>query len=510
MTGTVAMSIPKPLVKVGVGCLVVMVTCIGGLGIWMWHVLGGKINPATDYAAEINTLVASYQKDAQGEPDAWQDLMVVVDRSKQIHEAARAAQTGELANILPDPSLLRSLRGVGDGSPEATPANLDAARKLLDDLAAQKVFSDMDALAPRKRAVRKLAANGGMLIEVLLPDLGSLRQFARANAARYHLAVMRGDMTEAVQAFETGLAMGRFLTQQGILIDRLVGTAITTLHTSAMMETIDKIPDDGTLAKLMAAIDRQCVVPPITLSIETERRSVLDTIQWTFTDTGNGNGYLSMQRLAMVQSLAGNRMPQGQVFLSLVTANRKDTTEATNRYFDEMVKYAELPRPARLKSAFQPDNEVQTLSQRYLMLKILLPALGTAVNTNDRLTMDIQGTRLMLAIERWRRGHGGEPPAKLDDLVPSMLHQLPVDPITGQNFGYKVLPAGSDYAGRRYLVYTFGNDGVDDGGVQEPDSPAVPGARFSTINRTGGRGGYDFVLNHVEPTTSPKSGPSGN
>jgi hypothetical protein len=488
------MSIPKPLVKVGVGCLVVLLTCVGGMGFWAWRVLGGKINPNTDYAAEINALVEAEQKAVADQPDAWQDLMKVVDRSKQLHEAAKAARSGEYVDVLPDPTVLRSTTGFAADSPELKPENLIAARKLLDDLRDQKVFADLDALAPRMHAVRKLNANGGMLIEILLPDLASSRQLARANAARYHLAVTAGDDAEAVRAFESGLALGRIFMQQGILIDRLVGQAIMTLQTTAMLETVDQIKDVETLKHLMAALERQTKVPSMTLSIETERRSVLDTIQWTFTDLGNGNGYLSPRRMATVQALSGSQMPGGQVFLGVLTADRKDTTNALDRYFDEMVKYAALPRVKRVKHVFQPDVEAENLTHRYLMLKILLPAMGSAINGDDRLKMDLAGVRTTLGVEIWRRGHGGEPPAKLDDLVPQILGELPVDVFTGKPLGYKVLAPGSDAAGRRYLVYSFGSDGVDDGGVEMPDKPGETGNRFRVLHRQPAQPGFDFVV----------------
>lgn len=492
------MSIPKPLVKVGIGCLVVLLTCFGGVGFMASRILGGTVKPTTDYAGDINTLVASYQKDAESQPDAWADLMALIDKSKQVHEAARTSRTGEFANLLPDPSLLRSMKPADPESPEMKSENIEAARKLLDDLHAQGVFKDLDAFAPRMRAVRKLNANGGMMIEILLPDLSSSRQLARANAARYHLAVLRGDTDEAARAFESGLALGRFFMQQGILIDRLVGQAIMSLHMTAMQETIDKIADEATLKRLLAALDRQTKTPPVVLSLETERRCILDTIQWTFTDIGNGNGYLSPQRLATVQSLSGNRMPGAQMFLGILMADRKDTTRAMNTYFDQMVNYSALPRYERSKSTFQPDVEVEQLSQRYLMLELLLPAFSSALNTDDRLKMDIAGVKTILALEIWRRRHAGEPPAKLDDLEPQILSELPVDVFTGKPLGYKVLAPGSDAAGRRYLVYSFGSDGVDDGGVEMPDKPGETGNRFKAVSHTSAPPGYDFVINYVE------------
>jgi hypothetical protein len=488
------MSIPKPLVKVGIGCLVVLLTCFGGMGIWAWRVLGGTVKPTTDYAAEINALVEAEQKGVADQPDAWQDVLKLLDRSKSVHDAAKAARSGEYVDLLPDPTVLRSSAGFAADSPDLKPENLAAARKLLDDLRDQKVFADLDALAPRMHAVRKLNANGGMLIEILLPDLATSRQLARANAARYHLAVIAGNDAEAVRAFESGLALGRIFMQQGILIDRLVGQAIMTLQTTAMLETVDQIKDVETLKSLMAALERQTKVPSVTLSVETERRSVLDTIQWTFTDLGNGNGYLSPQRMATVQVLSGSQIPGEQVFLGVLTADRQDTTNTVNRYFDEVVKWAALPRVERVKGAFQPDVEVENLSLRYVMLKILLPAFGSAINADDRRMMDVAGVKTVLGVELWRRNEAGRVPEELAALVPGVLGELPLDAFTGKPFGYRVLAPGGDDSGPRYLLYSFGSDGVDDGGVEMPDGPGETGNRYRVLYRQPAQPGFDFVV----------------
>jgi hypothetical protein len=286
--------------------------------------------------------------------------------------------------------------------------------------------------------------------------------------------------------------------QQGILIDRLVGQAIVSLHTTAMLETIDRIQDRDTLKKLMEALDRQTVVPPITLSLETERRSVLDTIQWTFTDLGNGNGYLSPQRAAQIQALSGGPQPSGQMLLGVLMADRKDTTNALNRHFDEMVKFAALPRQARAKNVYQPDVEVENLSQRYFMLKILLPALGSAINTDDRIRMDIAAAKTVLGIEMWRRTNAGRAPEELPLMVPDIFKELPKDPFAGKPFGYKVGPVETDGPPRTYVLYSFGADGVDDGGVEMPDGPGESGNRFKVLNRNPPPTGYDFVVYPVK------------
>ena len=73
----------------------------------------------------------------------------------------------------------------------------------------------------------------------------------------------------------------------------------------------------------------------------------------------------------------------------------------------------------------------------------------------------------------------------LDELVPGCLPTMPTDPATGQPFGYTLLRR--DAEGGTFLLYSFGADGVDDGGHVEPGSPY-----WATIP---GMTGFDVRLN---------------
>ncbi|MCH8315985.1 MAG: hypothetical protein IIA64_08440, partial [Planctomycetes bacterium] len=50
----------------------------------------------------------------------------------------------------------------------------------------------------------------------------------------------------------------------------------------------------------------------------------------------------------------------------------------------------------------------------------------------------------------------------LDDLVPEILAAVPIDPLHGGVFGYRLTP--DDPHGRPYLLYSTGLDRNDDGG----------------------------------------------
>lgn len=78
-----------------------------------------------------------------------------------------------------------------------------------------------------------------------------------------------------------------------------------------------------------------------------------------------------------------------------------------------------------------------------------------------------QGTRIVVALEQYQRANGAYP-ATLDLLVPSQLATLPLDPMNGVAYGYRV-------EGAAYRLYSLGEDGQDQNGDPESDLPlALP------------------------------------
>jgi hypothetical protein len=68
-------------------------------------------------------------------------------------------------------------------------------------------------------------------------------------------------------------------------------------------------------------------------------------------------------------------------------------------------------------------------------------------------------TRIAVALTSWRGDDtAGRYPERLDDLVPTFLDRIPLDPFTDQPFHYERLGDG-------YLLYSEGQDGRDDRGT---------------------------------------------
>jgi hypothetical protein len=99
-----------------------------------------------------------------------------------------------------------------------------------------------------------------------------------------------------------------------------------------------------------------------------------------------------------------------------------------------------------------------------IVAQLLLPAHDAAYKAFARGAAQHRCTLILLAAELYRRERG-DYPQQLEELVPTFLSVLPTDPYTGEPLRMKQEP------GRRFIVYTIGPDGIDDGG----DIDTLPG-----------------------------------
>lgn len=98
------------------------------------------------------------------------------------------------------------------------------------------------------------------------------------------------------------------------------------------------------------------------------------------------------------------------------------------------------------------------------VVELLIPALVKAVQREKIARMNLALMRVATALA-WYEAEKGAPPPALGDLVPRYLPKVPECPLTGKPFGYT--------PGK---VWSFGVDGVDNGGKPTPeDQEEEPG-----------------------------------
>jgi len=125
-----------------------------------------------------------------------------------------------------------------------------------------------------------------------------------------------------------------------------------------------------------------------------------------------------------------------------------------------------------IASGYLPNQLLQIQSALFRVI----PVKERAVLKAMRAQTEEGIVRTAIALERYRLAHHPYP-VTLRDLVPALLHEVPIDCMDGHDLRYRLNPDGS------YLLYSVGNDGVDNGGDPTP----VAGRNLGFLN------GQDWV-----------------
>ena len=90
----------------------------------------------------------------------------------------------------------------------------------------------------------------------------------------------------------------------------------------------------------------------------------------------------------------------------------------------------------------------------------LISGSATFVRLTARAFVAVRCTMLVIGIERYRRSHG-ELPSSLDEVLPTYINSIPLDPFTGKKLLYS-------HDEETYVVYSAGINRQDDGGSIKP------------------------------------------
>ncbi len=476
--------------------MIAIALLLGG-ALFAWFVLSvifADPNITTDYGTKANELARQRQKMPAGAPDNWGLISEIAEKLS----AAREAVAQRHPDVAPDAFDFTFLY-TPDAKPYRDSFTAEQARQIcrewLEEFRAAGGFDDLAKLPEIAFAARPYAQDTPLVL-ILLPELGHARQLARMNAARMKLASDAGDEATRLAAFEQMLASARVIGAQLALIDNLVAVAINALAASELRrEIIERPLSERAALDLLAAMDRH-PLPSVAGAFDGERYMTLDMIQRTYSDNGRGDGRFLPAAAADLDVMS---TPQGtpgagtsRVFnlMGLLQPGRAETVERANQIYDYYIKLASMTRPER--AALTGPDPAANIG-RFKILSLMLPAVGKALESNDQITSELAATRIMLALEVHRARHNAYP-ATLAELAPAILPALPIDAANGKGFGYRLLDPATDPDNRGYLLYSFGADGVDNGG----DMGAKP-----PVTALRATGGLDFVYN--QPRATPEA-----
>ncbi len=263
-------------------------------------------------------------------------------------------------------------------------------------------------------------------------------------------AILHADNNEpqlAIRSVTSFFGIAHSLVKEPILISRLVSIACQGLAISTLEHVINKVE----------FTDEQLVQFTETIS----NTEALSTISWALA----GERCMGINFFKNPASLGSENFgydlptaPILEIYKALGLADKEAII-----YLDLMNDYMEttqLPVHERPKAARTIAAKIKAISKTYILLHEILPALSRIMDINIRSIAHLSAARVALAVERYRLATG-KLPDTLEDLVPTYLDTVPIDPFNGISLRYGKLERG-------FVVYSVGVDGKDDGGKERP------------------------------------------
>jgi hypothetical protein len=353
-------------------------------------------------------------------------------------------QSGGDAKEREDPVIADYMKGYRRGDrPKPTPALRAAIAKL------------GSRLAVAEEASRKPGCDWGRDWEkgfdLQYPEMALCRSLVRQFCARALLRADDGDLPGAYADIETATRIGRHAGSDPVLIGLLVNVACRTIADAYFDAVLLAHPDDPRAVPLARRADAAFDPAP---------------------DFAAGTlGELTLGRLGVAQVGRGGAVPGGGgkgagEAPSWLRGPLTGSWDAAGIAYWRAVRRAAVENAddpqalARAVAAVSVQEEARLKQPGHELMAILLPAFGKSagkmvdVQARDRL----RRTAIALVEARQRAGRKAWP-ASLPP-APWSTPDERTDPFTGKPFVYKVTEGG-----RKFVLYSLGENGRDDGGT---------------------------------------------
>ena len=306
----------------------------------------------------------------------------------------------------------------------------------------QDAIRRLHAAAERGGAAR-YPTNLGAGVTAPLDHIQSLRQGARVLTLEAHVRAHRGDPAGATRSIRTMIALATSLRNEPTIVSHLVRIAISGMATDVCRKTLPAVEfSDRALQQLSTDLQQSDLPDGLYRAMVGERAIGISAFQ----DPGMLGGSLPTAFLL-------NRNDDLSLYLELMN----EAVAATQGQAKSGLG------GVNIRFLLQTRTGIGRL--RYPVTQMLLPALEAVQVANMRGQVDGAATATAIAIERYRR-KTGTLPARLDQLAPEYLPEVPVDLFDGQPLRYVVRE-------QQYLLYSVGQNRVDDGGQDDQQQDLV-------------------------------------
>ncbi len=459
----------RPLLRPRNIALLALVILVGWFGIVVYRTWNLQPNIAVDYGARLEELAASVQPEGR---DAWPLIMELF----AIRQRAEQEISTQYADLLAANN--RTLRDyvLSLAYPPGTDVTADLA--YLDRLEALGFFDLLEEIAECPRAIRPMAGSDRPLYEVLdaRPHSGEFRRTCMIIRSRMRQAALAGDFDSYVRDLSHGFALNQHLANQPSLVCYLSATAVTATYLQSVCSDMDVayFGPDGS-RRVLETLTPECLPRRVSYAMQSERYWLLDMVQRVYSDDHSGDGTLIVAAAhSLMTSLQFGNLGIGSRLASHPVSNlaggfypsRQEMISKIDEYFLLHQQWSNGPFPRGADVPNAPAEFLNSLSPKYFLLT---PLAGWGEGLGDldiRLRSLFVGTRLHVTVHRFFSERLFVP-VRLESLTPRYLDSFPLDPLTGQSFGFRSVEPQEMAPFRRWEIYSFGPDGVDNYGVEE-------------------------------------------
>ena len=357
-------------------------------------------------------------------------------------------QAAMLLNI-PDDRDELPIIGRADLPPLAQPMPAEM-RKAIDALLADNadVLAILHDAAAREYARYPINLRGGQ--NALLSHLGGLRVSVQLLSLQALDGAERNQQEEAIRSIEAACRVAESLSNEPVLMSQLVrlgmyGEVLTTTERVVNRTALA----DKELVSLMQMLGQMHWRESMTRGLAAERCVLTDLFQRPFSQS---------RRIAPTVSTNVQRfLPQALHLMRRLTGAHDGDHLAGLAITTAQIEASKLPITEVLAEAEAVDRDIDQLPGLGGWSRLLVIASARPLTIGIRTSSAANVARVALAVRRYQLHHG-RLPEKLEDVAPTFIDAVPIDPFDGKPLRYKKLDEG-------FVVYSVGENGVDDGGV---------------------------------------------
>jgi hypothetical protein len=282
-----------------------------------------------------------------------------------------------------------------------------------------------------------------ILYEAKIPNAVKMLRTMRLLLFSASLEAEQGNVSRAVDQVDTGLKIAPMIAQEGSLLTCLIGFADARAISFFLGDILrERTVDDNDLLRLISALDPAPWEGRLAAAVRGEMVGFIEVGQHAV----EGEAGLLWGKTAFLERIG---------FWLARPLLKRDLRQA-------LPIYQELERQARtpyLKSREFFKSQVPKSWHRpwYAFLsKTLVPNVEAAFMKEAQIKATYLAARAGLAC-RLYKSRMGRYPESLEELVPGVLTEVPIDPFTGTPFVFR-------REGQGFIVYSLGSNQKDDGG----------------------------------------------